>query len=156
LGLTQEEFDRLSEAIGAALDGCVMTREELAQEGRRLTGSGKFATKLAYGGWSTILKPAAMTGRLCFGPSVGQRVRFYASGNLGVNPVPQMDSQSATASLLAASFQHMARHLLALKSLLSDFCLKTGYKSSQRSTKYFLAFPRFLLYLANEGVNRTV
>src|SRR6516164_1547220 len=65
-GLTLNELDWLTEAIGAALDGCVMTREELCQKVRRMTGSAKFAAKIAYGGWSTILKPAAMTGRLCF------------------------------------------------------------------------------------------
>jgi hypothetical protein len=65
-GLTLEELDRLTDAIGAALDGCVMTRAELAQKVRRLTGSAKFATKLARGGWGTILKPAAVSGRLCF------------------------------------------------------------------------------------------
>jgi hypothetical protein len=75
-GLTLEELDRLTEAIGSALDGRVMTREELAQEVGRLTRSAAFGAKLADGSWGTILKPAAFTGRLCFGPSVGQRVRF--------------------------------------------------------------------------------
>lgn len=75
-GLTLEELDRLTEAIGAALDGRVMTREELAREVARLTRSEAFGAKLALGGWGTILKPAAFTGRLCFAPSIGQRVRF--------------------------------------------------------------------------------
>jgi hypothetical protein len=75
-GITREEHDRLTEAIGAALSGRVMTREELAQEVGRLTGSAKFGAKLAIGSWGTILKAAAFTGRLCFGPSVGQRVQF--------------------------------------------------------------------------------
>jgi len=77
-GLTLDELDRLTEAVGDALDGCVMTREELAQKVGNITGSVKFARKLAFGSWGTILKPAAMTGRLCFAPSVGQRVRFTA------------------------------------------------------------------------------
>jgi winged helix DNA-binding protein len=75
-GLTLHELDQLTEAIGDALNGCVMTREELAQKVGRLTGSAKFAKKLAFGSWGTILKPAAMSGRLCFAPSVGQRVCF--------------------------------------------------------------------------------
>src|SRR5947208_11099284 len=75
-GLTLEELDRLTEAIGTALDGYVMTREELAQAVARITGSVAFGRKLAFGSWGTILKPAAFTGRLCFGPSVGSRVRF--------------------------------------------------------------------------------
>jgi hypothetical protein len=75
-GITLEDVDRLTEAIGTALDGRVMTREELASEVGRLTGSAAFATGLAQGGWGTILKPAAFAGHLCFAPSLGQRVRF--------------------------------------------------------------------------------
>jgi Winged helix DNA-binding domain len=75
-GLTLEELDALTEAIGAALHGCVLTREELAQAVARVTGSAKLGARLASGSWGTILKPAAFTGRLCFAPSVGQRVRF--------------------------------------------------------------------------------
>jgi len=96
-GLTLEELDRLTEAIGAALDGSVMTREELAKKVRRLTGSPKFAARLAHGGWSTILKPAAMTARLCFGPSVGQRVRFTHPATWVATPLQPMDSQTAIA-----------------------------------------------------------
>jgi hypothetical protein len=95
-GLTLEELDELTEAIGTVLDGCVMTREELAQKVGRLTGSRKFAAKLAYGSWGTILKPAAMTGRLCFGPSVGQRVRFTHPGGWLATKAAPMDSQAAT------------------------------------------------------------
>jgi len=76
-----------------------MTREELAHEVRHLTGSAKFAANLAYGGWSTILKPAAMTGRLCFGPSIGQRVRFTHLRTWVTMSAPQMDSQTATATV---------------------------------------------------------
>jgi hypothetical protein len=75
-GITLEELDRLTEAVGAALDGRVMTREELAQKVGRLTGSAAFGAKVAQGSWGIILRPAAFTGRLCFGPSLGQRVRF--------------------------------------------------------------------------------
>jgi hypothetical protein len=98
-GLTLDELDRLTEAIGDALDGCVMTREELAQKVRRLTGSAKFGTKLAFGSWGTILKPAAMTGWLCFGPSVGQRVRFTRPGSWVGALAPQMDTPAATATV---------------------------------------------------------
>jgi len=75
-GITIEELERLTEAIGEALDGRLMTREELVREVGRRTGSAAFGAKIAESSWGTILKPAAFTGRLCFGPSVGQRVRF--------------------------------------------------------------------------------
>jgi hypothetical protein len=95
-GLTLDELDGLTQAIGAALDGCVMSREELAQKVGQVTRSNKFAAKLAYGGWSTILKPAAMTGRLCFGPSIGQRVRFTRPSSWVAAVAPPMDPQAAT------------------------------------------------------------
>jgi hypothetical protein len=95
-GLTLEELDRLTEAIGSALDGCVLTREELAQKVGRITGSSKFAKKLAFGSWGTILKPAAMTGRLCFAPSVGQRVCFTHPGSWVAALAPPTDAEVAT------------------------------------------------------------
>ena len=75
-GITIEELDRLTEAVAAALESRVMTREELVHEVGRITGSAAFSAKIAQSSWGTILKPAAFTGRLCFGPSLGQRVRF--------------------------------------------------------------------------------
>ncbi|MBV9623301.1 MAG: AlkZ family DNA glycosylase [Acidobacteria bacterium] len=75
-GITLEELDRMTEAIGTALDGRVMAREELAREVGRLTGSNAFVAGLAQSGWGTILKPAAFRGWLCFASSLGQRVRF--------------------------------------------------------------------------------
>jgi len=100
LGITLEELDRLTEAIGSALDGRVMTREELVEEVGRLTRSPAFGAKLALNGWGTVLKPAAFTGRLCFGPSVGQRVRF-THPDTWVAPAPdsKMDPQAAAAAV---------------------------------------------------------
>jgi hypothetical protein len=77
-GITLDELDRITEAAGAALEGRVMTREELMKEVKRLTGSAGLSAKISQSSWGTILKPAAFTGRLCFGPSIGQRVRSPA------------------------------------------------------------------------------
>jgi hypothetical protein len=97
-GITLEELDRLTEAVGTALDGCVMTREELVQAVGRLTGSAAFGAKLAHS-WGTILKPAAFAGRLCFGPSLGQRVRFTRPDTwLASAPAPE-NPQTATAAI---------------------------------------------------------
>jgi hypothetical protein len=103
-GITLEEVDRLTEAIGVALDGRVMTREELAREVGRTTGSAAFETGLAQGGWGTILKPAAFAGYLCFAPSVGQRVRFTRPDAwLATGPfhgqVSPVELQAATATI---------------------------------------------------------
>ena len=100
-GITIEDLDRLTEAVAAALDGRVMTREELVQEVGRLTGSAAFGAKVAESSWGTILKPAAFTGRLCFGPSLGQRVRFTRPdtwlAEAGHSPSPTVDPQAAMA-----------------------------------------------------------
>ncbi len=80
-GMSLGELERLSEAIGEALNDCLLTREELAAKVGRITGSRKFAKKLAAGSWGTILKPAAFAGRLCFGPSKGQLVCFTRPGS---------------------------------------------------------------------------
>ena len=100
-GITIEELDRLTEAIGAALDGRVMTREELMHEVGRITGSAAFGSKLAESSWGTILKPAAFSGRLCFGPSLGQRVRFTRPDTWLAAP-PESDSKIDPQSAPAA------------------------------------------------------
>jgi len=100
-GITIEELDRLTEAVAAALDGRLLTREELAQEVGRLTGSAAFATNVAESSWGTMLRPAAFTGRLCFGPSLGQRVRFTHPDTwlAEAAPAPKMDPLAAAAAV---------------------------------------------------------
>ncbi len=99
-GITLEELDRLTEAVGAALDGRVMTREALVEEVRRLTGSAAFSAKIAESSWGTILKPAAFTGRLCFGPSLGQRVQFtHPASWLRAAAAAAVDPEAATAAI---------------------------------------------------------
>jgi hypothetical protein len=98
LGITLEDLDRLTEAIGSALESRVMTREELVREVGRLTGSAAFSAKLALNGWGTILKPAAFTGRLCFGPSLGQRVRFTRPDTWLAAEAPRLEPQAAAAA----------------------------------------------------------
>ncbi len=75
-GITLDELDRITEHIGAALVGRILTREELAAEVGRLSGSAAFEAKVIDSSWGVLLKPAAFMGTLCFAPSVGQRVRF--------------------------------------------------------------------------------
>lgn len=98
-GVTIEELDHMTNAIAAALEGRVMTREELVREVGRLTGSAAFAGKLAESSWGTILKPAAFTGRLCFGPSIGQRVRFTHPATWLAAVPPAIDPAAATAAV---------------------------------------------------------
>jgi uncharacterized protein YcaQ len=74
-GISREELETLIDAIGAALDGELRTREELGATVARITGSPELEEKV-HGSWGPYLKPASFRGRLCFGPSDGQRVRF--------------------------------------------------------------------------------
>jgi uncharacterized protein YcaQ len=73
-GLKPAQAEALLEAIGDALDGRRLTREELAHEvGRR---AGSWAKDWLVSTWGSLLGPAAYTGRLCFGPSQGSKVTF--------------------------------------------------------------------------------
>jgi hypothetical protein len=74
-GVSSHELERLVEGIAEALDNRILTREELAGEVSRITGSAELGAKIRQS-WGTMLKPAAFLGRLCFAPSASQNVRF--------------------------------------------------------------------------------
>ena len=74
-GLTYEEAEAMLAAIPEALDGRMLTREELAQEVGRIMGSEEIGGKLR-DGFGALLKPSALRGDLLFAPSVGRIVRF--------------------------------------------------------------------------------
>jgi len=59
LGIDLAELDRLTEAVGSAIDGCMVTREELVREVVPLNGSPALGDKLALNSLGTFLKPAA-------------------------------------------------------------------------------------------------
>jgi len=72
--LTQGEFTDVIQAIGDALDGQALTREELiAKVGKGRSERIQIALQ---SGWGGMLKPVARKGMLCFGPSRGQSVTF--------------------------------------------------------------------------------
>jgi winged helix DNA-binding protein len=93
-GLTREQADAMLAAIPEALDGRVLTREELAVEVGRLTGIDGVADKLR-SGFGEMLKPAAFRGDLCFAPNEGRSVRF-------VRPDQWLGPQKAVATEDAA------------------------------------------------------
>ncbi|HEY2017713.1 MAG TPA: winged helix DNA-binding domain-containing protein, partial [Bryobacteraceae bacterium] len=136
-GISLEELDRLSDAIAIALEGRVLTREELAREVGRITGSAAFGGKLAEGSWGTILKPAAFTGRLCFASSVGQRVRFTrpdtwltAVCDAGRAMDPQAATAAVTRRFLAAygpaTYRDLARWWGATRSTIRQWIASLG------------------------------
>jgi hypothetical protein len=69
------EIDVLTEAVGRALEGRFLTREELALAVEKITGSESFGEYVRFS-WGSYLKPASFRGRLCFAPSDGGRVRL--------------------------------------------------------------------------------
>lgn len=71
---TETEFWQIVDQVGAALDGRPKTREELIA----VVGKGKsdHINQMLRSGWGGMLKPAARSGLLCFGPNRGQSVTF--------------------------------------------------------------------------------
>jgi hypothetical protein len=67
------KVDQLSEAVGRALEGRLLTREELADEVQQITGSEELAGWVR-SSWGSYLKPASFRGRLCFAPTENGRV----------------------------------------------------------------------------------
>ena len=94
--ITLEELDQLTEAVATALDGRLVTREELGREVARITGLTALGTTIAQSSWGTILRPAAFAGNLCFGPSLGQRVRFTRPDTWLATSLAKVDPQIAT------------------------------------------------------------
>lgn len=74
LQITQPELDSVVQAIGDALDGQAMTREELIAKVAK--GRSERVQAALRSGWGGLLKPVARKGLLCFGPSRGQSVTF--------------------------------------------------------------------------------
>jgi hypothetical protein len=73
-GFSSEQAHAVVDAIGRALDGRALTREQLAAEvGAKL---GKWAREGLASSWGILLGPAAHAGLLCFGPSEGAKVTF--------------------------------------------------------------------------------
>jgi hypothetical protein len=71
------KLDVLTEAVGRALEGRVLTREELALAVEKITGV-RSLSKLVHESWGWPLKPASFRGRLCFAAGDRTRVRFTA------------------------------------------------------------------------------
>lgn len=74
-GMRARDWDALREAVREALDGAVLTREELAAKVTARRDLAHIGEALR-SGWGTLLRPSAFHGELCFGPSRGRRVTF--------------------------------------------------------------------------------
>jgi hypothetical protein len=74
-GVSTKQLDALRRAVREALDGTVLTREELVAAVTPRRGLRHVGDALR-SGWGTLLKPLAWQGDLCFGPSRGNRSTF--------------------------------------------------------------------------------
>jgi len=70
------ERKRIVHAIHEALDGRILTREQLADEVAHRLHMSASVRKHMLSGWGNLLHPAAEQGYLCFGPSEGSKVTF--------------------------------------------------------------------------------
>jgi hypothetical protein len=104
-GLSPKQFEALRDVIREALDGKVLTREELIAAVVCRRGFGHVGDAMR-SGWGTLFKPFAWQGDLCFGPSRGNRATFTtpkaASSRWAGVPDPDRAAGLAIASYLRA------------------------------------------------------
>ena len=103
--VTTAQLDAIAEAAAKALDGRVLTREQLTAEIVDRTGDRTLGAHLG-SGWGTVLKPLAWQGLLVNGPSEGGRVTFtrpdtWLDGWPGL-PAPEVAAQTVIPSYLGA------------------------------------------------------
>lgn len=73
-GVTEKQSMTITEAIGDALDGQCLSRQELADAVAKKVG--KWAREPLMSGWGTMLGQATLRGWLCHGPPQGNTVTF--------------------------------------------------------------------------------
>ena len=104
-GMTPQRIELLRRTAREALDGTVLTRDELVAAVTARRGL-KEAGEALRSGWGTLLKPLAWQGDLCFGPSQGNRVTFTlpeaASSRWSGLPDPEEAAPFAIAAYLGA------------------------------------------------------
>jgi len=74
-GLRPSDFEEMWDVARDALDGKVLTREELGVAITQRPTLRHLRKELS-SGWGSLFKPLAWRGELCFGPSQGNRVTF--------------------------------------------------------------------------------
>jgi hypothetical protein len=102
-GVTTKQLDLLRRTVREALDGRLLTRDELvtaviAQRGLEHVG------EALRSGWGTLLKPLAWQGDLCHGPSRGNRVTFMQPETASSRWAGVPDPDEAAPVAIAAYF----------------------------------------------------
>jgi DNA glycosylase AlkZ-like len=94
-----EEMEVLTEAVARALDGRALTREELALEVARYTGSDEYGEFVRFS-WGSYLKAASFRGLICFAPSNGNNVRFTSPATWIRGRIDRIDREEAFRDLI--------------------------------------------------------
>jgi winged helix DNA-binding protein len=102
-GLGPKQIEGLRHVVREALDGKVLTREELIAAVIAQRGFGHVGEELR-SGWGTLLKPLAWQGDLCFGASRGNRVTFMRPGHASSRWAGIPDPDEAAPTAIAAYF----------------------------------------------------
>jgi hypothetical protein len=102
-GVTTKQQDVLRGAVREALDGKLLTRDELVAAVIAQRGLGHVGEALR-SGWGTLLKPLAWQGDLCFGPSRGSRVTFMRPEDVSPRWAGVPDPDDAAPVAMAAYF----------------------------------------------------
>ena len=131
------EMDVLVETVHTALDGHVLTREELALAVEQITGV-QWLAEAVRSSWGWILKPASFRGRLCFAASHDGRVRFTTPTAWIGGEIHRPDSMDA--------LREIARGYLAAYAPLTVEDLGRWWGDGRR------AGPRMLAALGDEVV----
>jgi hypothetical protein len=88
------EPDKLAVAVGLALEGQLLTREELATEVERSTGEPSYG-EFIRSSWGSYLKAASFQGLICFGPSKGMQVCFTSPSTWLTGGIERPDADDA-------------------------------------------------------------
>jgi hypothetical protein len=88
------EIDVLADAVGRALEGRVLTREELALAVEQITGAQSFGEWVRFS-WGSYLKAASFRGLICFAPGTGSSVRFTTPTTWVPSKIAKPDSVDA-------------------------------------------------------------
>src|SRR2546425_2749032 len=104
-GVSPQQIEALRQTVREALDGALLTRDELIAAVVARRGLGHIGEALR-SGWGTLLKPLAWQGDLCFGPNRGTRVTFMlpegASSRWAGVPEPDEAAPAAIVAYLRA------------------------------------------------------
>ncbi len=103
-GMTTKHWDVFRVAVGEALDGRPLTRDELVAAVIAQRGLGHLGKELR-SGWGTLLKPLAWQGDLCFGPSRGGRVTFMRPVDASARWGGVLDPDEAAPIVIVAYFR---------------------------------------------------